>query len=174
MLETAGGEGSFERVTLFEGREASGIGRRELVHQVRATLERLEPHVVCISGYGFRASLAALARLLAAAGIPVRVHALLDGRDTPPRSAEGFVRDFLSADEGGGNIEIATIGGFGRSRATRIAVEPELVQQIKAGRSSVSAIWRAANGPMPKQDAFTSRVSPSFVNSMQRWTQPVC
>ena len=40
---------------------------------------------------------------------------------------------------------IATIGGFGRSRATRIAVEPELVQQMIAGRSSVSAIWRAAS-----------------------------
>src|SRR5262252_3804251 len=42
---------------------------------------------------------------------PVRVHALLDGRDTPPRSAEGFVRDFLSAVEGGGDIRIATVGG---------------------------------------------------------------
>ncbi len=55
--------------------------------------------------------LAALARLLAAAGIPVRIHALLDGRDTPPRSAEGFVRDFLAAIAGGGDIGIATIGG---------------------------------------------------------------
>ena len=40
--------------------------------------------------------------------------------------------------------ESATIGGFGRSRATRSAVEPEKVQQTIAGRSSVSAIWRAA------------------------------
>ena len=40
--------------------------------------------------------------------------------------------------------EIATIGGFGRSRATRRPVEPEQVQQTIAERSSVSAIWRAA------------------------------
>ena len=40
---------------------------------------------------------------------------------------------------------IATTGGFGRSRATRIAVEPELVQQMIADRSSVSAICRAAS-----------------------------
>ena len=40
--------------------------------------------------------------------------------------------------------EIATIGDFGRSRATRNAVEPEEVQQTMAARSSVSAIWRAA------------------------------
>src|SRR3569623_2232472 len=39
---------------------------------------------------------------------------------------------------------MATIGQRGRSRATRIAVEPELVQQIMAGRCSVSAICRAA------------------------------
>src|SRR5258705_312790 len=40
---------------------------------------------------------------------------------------------------------IATTGSFGRSRATRIAVEPELVQQMMADNSSVSAIWRAAS-----------------------------
>ena len=36
------------------------------------------------------------------------------------------------------------IGDFGRSRATRSAVEPENVQHTTAERSSVSAIWRAA------------------------------
>ena len=40
--------------------------------------------------------------------------------------------------------EIATIGGFGRSRATRNPVEPELVQQTMAESSSVPAIWPAA------------------------------
>ncbi len=35
-----------------------------------------------------------LARALSAAGIPVRAHALLDGRDTPPRSADGFIAAF--------------------------------------------------------------------------------
>jgi hypothetical protein len=40
---------------------------------------------------------------------------------------------------------IATTGTFGRSRATRIAVEPEDVQQMIADRSSVSAICRAAS-----------------------------
>ncbi len=40
--------------------------------------------------------------------------------------------------------EMATIGGFGRSRETRMPVEPELVQQTMAERSSVSATCRAA------------------------------
>lgn len=38
--------------------------------------------------------MAALARLLTGAGIPVRIHAFLDGRDTPPKSASEFVARF--------------------------------------------------------------------------------
>ena len=40
----------------------------------------------------------------------------------------------------------ATIGGFGRSRATRRPVEPEEVQQTMAARSSVSAICARRSG----------------------------
>ncbi|AMJ61217.1 2,3-bisphosphoglycerate-independent phosphoglycerate mutase [Bosea sp. PAMC 26642] len=39
----------------------------------------------------------ALAKILVAHGIPVRVHVFTDGRDTPPQSAAGFVRDFSAA-----------------------------------------------------------------------------
>lgn len=39
----------------------------------------------------------ALAHVLVGQGIPVRVHIFTDGRDTPPRSAAGFVRDFIAA-----------------------------------------------------------------------------
>jgi len=38
----------------------------------------------------------ALARILARAGIPTLVHAFLDGRDTPPRSAAGFLKQFMA------------------------------------------------------------------------------
>src|SRR3569833_2851066 len=40
--------------------------------------------------------IAALVKILSAAGVPVFVHAFLDGRDTPPKSARGFVEKFLS------------------------------------------------------------------------------
>ena len=51
----------------------------------------------------------ALARIVAAAGIPVRVHAFTDGRDTAPRSAEAF----LAALEAGlpAGAAIATVCG---------------------------------------------------------------
>src|SRR5258708_28900338 len=40
---------------------------------------------------------AALARILADAGVPTLVHALTDGRDTPPQSAGGDIKRFLPA-----------------------------------------------------------------------------
>ncbi len=52
----------------------------------------------------------ALARLIADAGVPVAVHAFLDGRDTPPSSAKGFVETFLAA-VAGHAVRIATVSG---------------------------------------------------------------
>lgn len=39
----------------------------------------------------------ALARFLTGQGIPVRVHVFTDGRDTPPQSAAGYLREFAAA-----------------------------------------------------------------------------
>ena len=50
---------------------------------------------------------AAIAEALAAAGLPVLVHAFLDGRDTPPRSALDFLDDFQAAT----TASIATVSG---------------------------------------------------------------
>jgi 2,3-bisphosphoglycerate-independent phosphoglycerate mutase len=57
--------------------------------------------------------LVALAALAARRGAPaVRVHALLDGRDTPPRSARAFVEDLEGRLDGAHpDARIATIGG---------------------------------------------------------------
>jgi 2,3-bisphosphoglycerate-independent phosphoglycerate mutase len=57
--------------------------------------------------------LVALARLAAKEGVPhVRVHALLDGRDTAPRSALGFIDDLERRLAGvHGDARIATVGG---------------------------------------------------------------
>jgi 2,3-bisphosphoglycerate-independent phosphoglycerate mutase len=37
-----------------------------------------------------------LVRAVSEEGVPVFVHAFLDGRDTPPKSAPGFLKDFES------------------------------------------------------------------------------
>jgi 2,3-bisphosphoglycerate-independent phosphoglycerate mutase len=53
----------------------------------------------------------ALARTLSEAGLKVRVHAFLDGRDTPPRSAKGFVSAFERAVADMKDVRIATVMG---------------------------------------------------------------
>ncbi|MGB0748563.1 MAG: 2,3-bisphosphoglycerate-independent phosphoglycerate mutase [Magnetospiraceae bacterium] len=53
----------------------------------------------------------ALARVLDDAGVPVRIHALLDGRDTPPSSAKGFMETFLADIAGLKDTQVATVGG---------------------------------------------------------------
>jgi 2,3-bisphosphoglycerate-independent phosphoglycerate mutase len=55
--------------------------------------------------------IAALAALIAGEGVPVAVHAFLDGRDTPPQSALGYMDDFLKAIDGIDGIRVATVGG---------------------------------------------------------------
>jgi 2,3-bisphosphoglycerate-independent phosphoglycerate mutase len=54
--------------------------------------------------------LAALARIGSDAGLKVWVHAFLDGRDTPPSSAQGYLAKFLK-DVEGHNVAIATVSG---------------------------------------------------------------
>jgi 2,3-bisphosphoglycerate-independent phosphoglycerate mutase len=53
----------------------------------------------------------ALARIASDAGLRVHVHAFLDGRDTPPQSADGFVAGFEAAISGLRNVTIATVSG---------------------------------------------------------------
>jgi len=55
--------------------------------------------------------IAALARIVAGAGVRVVVHMLLDGRDTPPASALGYAETFMAAIAGGGDIRIGTVCG---------------------------------------------------------------
>jgi 2,3-bisphosphoglycerate-independent phosphoglycerate mutase len=55
--------------------------------------------------------IAALANILAAAGVPVAVHAFLDGRDTPPRSAKDYVEKFLADLGDRARSRIVTVSG---------------------------------------------------------------
>ena len=52
-----------------------------------------------------------MARRLAAAGIKVAVHAFLDGRDTPPRSALDYLAKFAADTRAQPDISIATVSG---------------------------------------------------------------
>jgi 2,3-bisphosphoglycerate-independent phosphoglycerate mutase len=49
----------------------------------------------------------AIVKLLAAHGIPMHIHGILDGRDTPPQSALAYLQEFIANT----NQPLATIGG---------------------------------------------------------------
>jgi 2,3-bisphosphoglycerate-independent phosphoglycerate mutase len=53
----------------------------------------------------------ALAQIVAASGIPVCIHAFLDGRDTPPKSANAYLTQLESAIKDKSNITLATLSG---------------------------------------------------------------
>lgn len=55
--------------------------------------------------------MAALVNIIAEAGVPVRVHAFLDGRDTPPRSALPFIEKFETDIADANDASIATLTG---------------------------------------------------------------
>ena len=95
----------------------------------------------------------ALAVALADAGVPVAVHAFLDGRDTPPSSGKGFVEKFL-ADVAGHAVRIATVSGryYGMDRdkrwdrvglAYRAMVDGAGAQAADAAISAIEASYQA-------------------------------
>jgi 2,3-bisphosphoglycerate-independent phosphoglycerate mutase len=55
--------------------------------------------------------MAALANIVAASGVPVAVHAFLDGRDAPPKSAREFLAAFARSLTPGLPIRIGTVDG---------------------------------------------------------------
>jgi len=55
--------------------------------------------------------IAALGHILAEAGLPVAVHAILDGRDTPPKASLSCLEDFASDVGGLAGLRIATVAG---------------------------------------------------------------
>ena len=65
--------------------------------------------------------MAVLAKIFSQAGVPVFVHAFLDGRDTPPKSARGFLERFLAAIDGLAGVRLATLSGryYGMDRDKR-------------------------------------------------------
>ncbi|HYM71578.1 MAG TPA: 2,3-bisphosphoglycerate-independent phosphoglycerate mutase [Stellaceae bacterium] len=95
------------------GKLAEMAPLREFIARVKA--RRGTAHVLGLMSPGgvhsHQGQIAALCRILAGAGLRVAVHAVLDGRDTPPQSALGYLRQFKADTAGAGDIRIATISG---------------------------------------------------------------
>lgn len=76
--------------------------------------------------------LVALYKLLTQNGIKVYVHAFLDGRDTPPKSALGYLREFMSETK-----DLASLGGryYGMDRDKRWERIEVAYQAIVSGQA---------------------------------------
>ena len=55
--------------------------------------------------------IAALVKIFAGQSVPVFVHAFLDGRDTPPKSARGFIEKFSGDIHGLAGVRLASLSG---------------------------------------------------------------
>jgi len=61
--------------------------------------------------HALQTQMAAIIRIVAEAGVKVAIHAFLDGRDTPPSSARGYLATFGHDIAGLSNAAIATVSG---------------------------------------------------------------
>ena len=101
---------------------------------------------------------AALAHILARAGIPTVVHAFTDGRDTPPRSAGDDVRRLIAALPP--NVSIGTVSGryYAMDRDRRWERVQMAYSAIVDGNAP-----RFADAPAAVADAYAHEVSDEFI-----------
>jgi len=104
--------------------------------------------------------LAALARLLDAAGVLVCVHAFLDGRDTPPKSAIEYLAKFAADTKALSRVAIATVSGryFAMDRDKRWDRVEKAWRALALGEGE-----RAADAPAAVQQAYAAGKSDEFV-----------
>ncbi|MCW9001990.1 MAG: 2,3-bisphosphoglycerate-independent phosphoglycerate mutase [Rhodospirillales bacterium] len=110
--------------------------------------------------HSMQGHMAALARIVTESGVPVRIHAFLDGRDTPPSSAKKYMGDFLSEIDGLRNCRIATVGG----RYYAMDRDNRWERVAKAYRSIVIGAGEKAPNPMAAIDAsYNAETTDEFV-----------
>jgi len=100
----------------------------------------------------------ALAKVLAQAGVPTVVHVFTDGRDTPPQSADGYVRRLASMLPSG--VGIGTVRGryYAMGRANRWARVRKIYHAIVDAEGP-----RFADAHAAIADAYAHDVTDEFV-----------
>ncbi|MDP2699581.1 2,3-bisphosphoglycerate-independent phosphoglycerate mutase [Thalassospira sp.] len=107
--------------------------------------------------------MAALAKIIAGAGVPVKIHAWLDGRDTPPRSARHFLKLFR-ADLGDADVEIVTVTGryYAMDRDNRWERVSQAVFAMTQGQNDAQA-HRAATAEAAIDASYAADTGDEFV-----------
>jgi len=105
----------------------------------------------------------ALAKLLAAQGVTVKIHAFLDGRDTPPKSALGYMKKFLA--DLGDAATIATVSGrfFAMDRDKRWDRVEQAYDVAVDGKGAAAKSALAAIEAAYERDETDEFVAPSAI-----------
>ncbi|MCI5049292.1 MAG: 2,3-bisphosphoglycerate-independent phosphoglycerate mutase [Rickettsiales bacterium] len=108
----------------------------------------------------------ALAKIIAATGVKVSIHAFLDGRDTPPRSAKQYLETVEGEIAGEDNIAITTLCGrfFAMDRDQRWDRVKQAYNAIALGKGTTSESALAAlNHAYTQADEGDEFVSPYII-----------
>lgn len=141
---------------------------RELVRRTRQAGGRLHLTGLVSPGgvHAHERHLMAIARAAAAEGLPLRVHAILDGRDTPPRSAKASIERLEAVLHELPDACIATVCGryyaMDRDRRwerTRVAYEA----MVKGVDAQAEGVARAATAAGAIDQSYARDVGDEFV-----------
>lgn len=116
--------------------------------------------------------MAAVANIFAAAGIKVNIHMFADGRDTPPKSALGFLKTFRSQISDTRAISFATVSGrfFAMDRDKRWERVSQAYDALVDARGKTAASAEAAIEQGYAADETDEFISPTAIagyNGMQ-------
>lgn len=103
--------------------------------------------------------MASLCKILTAQGLTVKVHAFLDGRDTPPKSAAEFVAKFEADIAPLGNCSIASLAGrfYAMDRDKRWDRVAEAYKVLTEGGASAQSAAQAIS------DSYANDLTDEFV-----------
>src|SRR4051794_37541330 len=140
---------------IAEGKLATMPALRDFISKLKAS--RGTAHVVGLMSPGgvhsHQRQIAALARILADAGVPVAVHAFLDGRDTPPKAAASYLKQFQEDVAGLNDLRIATLCG----RYYAMDRDKRWDRVERAYRAIVNGVGEHADDPLQAIEAAYSR-----------------
>src|SRR5438270_365256 len=140
---------------IAEGKLASMPALCDFIGKLKAS--RGTAHLIGLMSPGgvhsHQRQIAALARIIAEAGVPVAVHAFLDGRDTPPKAAASHVKQFQEDVAGLRDLQIATLCG----RYYAMDRDKRWDRVERAYRAIVGGVGEHADDPLEAVEAAYAR-----------------
>ncbi|HUC73242.1 MAG TPA: 2,3-bisphosphoglycerate-independent phosphoglycerate mutase, partial [Stellaceae bacterium] len=155
---------------------ASGeLARMPALHEFVARLKQSggAAHVMGLLSPGgvhsHQHQIAALARIVAEAGVAVSAHVLLDGRDTPPKAALSYLERFHSDLADVENLRIATVSGryFAMDRDRRWDRLEKAYRVIVDGEGAAAADAASAVQAAYQREETDEFVQPTAIGGYQ-------